>query len=164
MSYPEIIALDPGTINTAIVIYNHKAGLPVWYFQEMPNDDVLKFLEIQRRTRYQNSGAGWVACEQFKSYGGPVGEESIQTIRWSGRFEQQAIGLGYGFAYLPRQMTVSKHLCHTNMSKDKHIRAVLMRRFSPSQLVAVSNQKRISCHGWSALAVAVTFADLKFET
>jgi hypothetical protein len=101
-----------------------------------------------------------VVVEQIESYGMAVGREVFETVHWSGRFTEAAHPLEV--VQLPRR-EVKLALCHDSRAKDANIRAALIDRFggpsaigrkaSPGPLYGISRDV------WSALAIAVTYAD-----
>lgn len=150
-----ILGLDPGPKHTGVVEYNHRAGLPVGYTAVLDNAAVLNLLNVYA-TR---NGPIWVACERMAPQG-RVGYEILDTVVWSGRYQQRAEDVGLGFAFLYRQGSVCRNLLGTHKGNDTLIRAALIRRLGDVCLRDTSG-KRTASHAWAALAVAVTFADLK---
>jgi len=66
--------------------------------------------------------------------------------------------------------TVAAHLCNTSRANDSNIRQALIDRFGPGREKAIGTKKNpgplygIKKDLWSALAVAVTYADKIKET
>jgi len=67
-----------------------------------------------------------LVIEQIKSYGNAMGQSTIDTIFWSGRFAEAFVGKFY---LLPR-VEVKKHLCHTGAAKDTNVKQALVDRFA----------------------------------
>jgi hypothetical protein len=107
-----------------------------------------------------------VVIEKMESYGMPVGREVFETVRWSGRFEEACRPVQV--VYLPRR-TVKLHLCGTSRAKDANIRQALLDKFGGKD-VAVGRKAHpgplygIHADLWSALALAVTYAELPIQT
>ena len=104
-----------------------------------------------------------IAIERFEARGMPLGNESIETVFWSGRFYESARKL-----VEPRSVRrvgrgqVKLHLCGTMRAKDANIRAVLIDRYGGSRAEAIGTKKNpgplhgVASHMWAALAVAIT--------
>lgn len=142
-----IIAIDPGPTESAWIVY--KDG-EIFAFGKDANDEVRKSL-IPRCT-----AADHLAVEMIASYGMPVGKEVFETCVWIGRFIE-AWGRKYSLVY---RRDVKLHLCGSARAKDANIRAALIDRFGPPGTKKQPGATYgISKDVWSALAVAVTFAD-----
>ena len=101
-------------------------------------------------------GMSEVACEWIESYGMPVGKELFQTVFHIGRmFEADP-----SMRLIPRR-DIKLHLCGQPRAKDANIRQALLDKLGP-----VGTKKNpgpcygVSGHLWSALAVAVTAAEI----
>ena len=108
------------------------------------------------------------ACEMVASYGMPVGREVFETVLWIGRFWEAFDG-DMEFVY---RKDVKMHLCHTTRAKDANVRQALLDK-TPSTGAGATPQigtKKepgplygIKSHLWSALAVAVYYAETQLE-
>jgi hypothetical protein len=105
-----------------------------------------------------------VVIEQIASYGMPVGETIFETCVWTGRliefFEMTACRT---VSRIPRK-DVKLHLCNSPKANDATIKQALKDRFgekgtkkSKGILYGIKKDE------WSALAVAVTYADLNIS-
>ncbi len=148
-----LLALDPGTVATGYVVLTD-----AWTVAEtghVQNVVVLESVIPNHR--------GPVVCEAVKAMGMPVGDETFTTVFWIGRFCERAQLVGLPFAQVTRR-DVKLHLCGNAQAKDPHVRRALLDHFGPGKEVAVGSKKHpgplygIKSHGWSALAVAVTWA------
>ena len=112
-------------------------------------------------------GAGLV-YESVQSFGMAVGASVFDTCVWSGRFIESARRAGSVRAHPLTRMQVKLHLCRTAKAKDANIRQVLLDRYG-GKVAAVGNKKspgplyKVKTHVWSALALAVTAAELREE-
>lgn len=139
----QILALDPGTIETGWVVLS---GREVTASGIDRNDDVLR-----RVSDWSNA----LAIEMIASYGMPVGAEVFETCVWIGRFVQ---------AYRrPRQAQliyrkdVKTHVCGTSKAKDPHIRQALIDLIGPQGTKkAPGPTYGVKSHAWAALGVGVT--------
>lgn len=151
---PKVIAIDPGTDQSAMVMWD---GAQVWQHAIVENEAMLDWL------RAPDFPPGSVlVVEDIQSYGMAVGVEVFRTVRWSGRFEQ---------VWLPRpchfigRRAVKIHLCQSMRATDSNIWQALVDRFGPSKAKAVGTVKEpgplfgVKSHERAALALAITYFD-----
>jgi hypothetical protein len=144
-----IIAIDPGTTQSAWLLL--AGGVPI-QFAIAPNDEVLAMLR-----RLEAGDADVVVVEQFESYGMAVGREVFETVRWAGRFEEAAAPVTV--ALLPRR-AVKLAICSSPKANDANIRAALLDRYGGKAAGRVGGPLAgIVKDLWSALALAITFAE-----
>lgn len=164
-----VIGLDPGTNESAIVLFN---GLTIVAHGIYNNATVVDMLEHGEIGVFLQQGEhGHVemirertvlVVEEFESFGMAVGKEVFRTIRWAGNFEQA--WRPRLSVFVPRKI-VKSHLCHTHRATDANIRQALIDRFGPSTEKAIGKKREpgplfgIKSHEWSALALAVTWFD-----
>ena len=143
-----IVAIDPGTVQSAIIEWD---GAQILNAEILMNNDLLWDLQSMPPCR--------LAIEQIRCYGMPMGATTIDTVFWSGRFVEAWPG---EFFLIPR-MAVKMHLCHTSRAKDSNIRQALVDRFGkPStkkEPNKIYNGYKISRDLWAAWGLAVTFLD-----
>ncbi len=146
-----ILAIDPGTTESAFVIYD---GTRLVEFGKIENQPLLE------RIPHHRALCSHLAIEMIASYGMPVGREVFETCVWIGRFVQ-AWGGPYSSVY---RKDVKLHLCGSPKAKDGNIRQALIDRWggkeraigkkaTPGPLYGVSSDV------WAAVAVAVTHAE-----
>lgn len=146
-----LLAIDPGTTHSGWVTYAD--GVPLRGGVD-ENHEMLLVIANHN---------GPVAIEEVRSYGMTIGQETIDTIRWIGRF-QQAAG-GERVRLIPRK-EVCKHVCNDGRAKDTNIRTALLDRYG-GKAEAVGNVKKpgplywVKSHMWPALAVAVTASETR---
>lgn len=146
-----LLAIDPGTTHSGWIVYGD--GMPLRGGVD-ENHEMLLIIMSHR---------GPVAIEEVRSYGMSIGQETIDTIRWIGRF-QQAAG-GERVRLIPRK-DVCKHVCNDGRGKDPQIRQALIDRWG-GKAQAVGNVKSqgplywVKTHMWPALAIAVTASETK---
>jgi len=147
-----ILAIDPGTAKSAVVLF--RRGI-VSYAEIVDNHDIVDTIS--------NAAADHLAIEMIASYGMPVGKEVFETCVWIGRMIQQ---WGENYSYVYRK-DVKMHLCGSTRAKDSNIRQALIDRFGPGKDIAIGKKASPGpLYGfkkdlWAALAVAVTYVDLK---
>lgn len=156
---PEILAVDPGPVQSAFVVYDSDAQA-ILRKAILPNDEMLLAIRTQVAC-----GANPLAIEMVESYGMPVGREVFETVRWAGRFEERYRNylLHPGVHLIPRR-DVKLHLCNSSRAKDSNIRQALLdklgaigTKMAPGPLYGMKKDL------WAALAVAVTFAEASAE-
>tara|TARA_R100000808_G_scaffold13171_1_gene32221 strand:+ start:1033 stop:1506 length:474 start_codon:yes stop_codon:yes gene_type:complete len=150
------LSIDPGPVRSGWVLYDsEKESVLVGAIEA--NHQVL--------WRVASSTAHVLVCERFEARGMPLGDSSITTIYWTGRFHQAWDGP----AYFIRRRDVKLHLCGTARAKDSNINAALWDRFSKGQgmRVAKGTKKKpgplygITSHMLAALAVVITWQDTR---
>lgn len=147
-----ILAIDPGPTESAAVFYETTTGL-VTSAGKKPNEELLRYLRTP-------AGPVEVVIEKVESFGMAVGVEVFETVFWSGRFAEAADPLP---VHRIGRKAVKLHLCQSMRAKDSNIRQALIDRYggpdaigrkaTPGPLYGIAGDV------WSALAVAVTWAD-----
>ncbi len=150
----EILSLDVGTIESAYCIMNCDNYKPL-KFGKIDNEELLK---IVKKEKYDI-----LVYEEFQSYGMPIGESTIRSITWNGRYIQSA--LDKNIPVYPIYRKEEKiNLCHSMKAKDSNIRQALIDRFGEvgtkkNQGFFYGFKKDI----WSAFAVGCTYLDKQKE-
>jgi len=113
-----VLAIDPGPIESAYVVWNGETIIDKY---KTDNQSALSVaVVLGGNPKYR------CVIEQVCSYGMAVGAEVFETVFWSGRFAQ-AFG-AKRVDRLPR-LKVKMHLCHDSRAKDANIRQALIDRF-----------------------------------
>lgn len=145
----KIFAIDPGPTESAFVVLENGK---VSSFGKVCNESLLEGL-LMRPNEEEI-----LVIEQIASYGMAVGVEVFETCFWSGRFAQAWSGK---FDRLKRH-EIKMHLCHTARAKDGNIRQALIDKLGPPGTKKSKGVTYgISGDVWSALAVAVTYAETR---
>ncbi len=148
-----LLAIDPGTHESAWVLFDLDAGVPVecgiW-----PNYELALSLPERRGQAQQ------LAIEMVASYGMAVGSEVFETCLWIGRFIQ-AWGGPHTKVY---RKDVKLALCGSVRAKDANIRQALLDRWGGREQAIGCKAAPGPLHGfradlWAALAVAVAWAE-----
>ena len=166
-----VLAIDPGSEKSAWLVYNATRHVVVLdRMGIVPNEDLRARL---REERVQS--ADYLAIEMVASYGMAVGVTTFETCVWIGRFVE---AWGGAFALLYRRRTnppfptICMHLCKNHRAKETNIRQALLDRFPATgggKTPQIGTKKQpgplygVTSHLWSALAVAVTWADTQQE-
>lgn len=155
-----VLAIDPGPVQSAVVYYDtiHRILVPPFGIRQ--NDDLLSALQ-GRRTIH-------LVIEMIASYGMPVGKTVFETCVWIGRFIQrweEAVPDSHRLIY---RKDVKMHLCQSARAKDSNVRQALIDKFPATgggKTPQIGTKKQpgplygVSKDVWSALAVAVTYAE-----
>ena len=147
----QILAIDPGTYESAILRYNDgkivEAGIH-------SNEECLRYLlDVEDLCD--------VAIEMIACYGMPTGKETFETCVWIGRFIQVLVPLPTTLVY---RRDIKVYLCGSMKAKDGNVRQALIDKLGP----VGTKKKPGPCYGmhthlWAALAVAVFAAETKVE-
>jgi hypothetical protein len=155
-----ILAIDPGPEQSALVLYD-EANRRLEEFGKAKNADLLTMMK-----------SGWhmldfvhvdeLVIEMIACYGMPVGREVFETCVMIGRLiqcwgDEENVHRVY-------RSTVKLHLCNSTKAKDGNVRQALIDAFGGKDKAIGNKKKPGPLHGvsgdvWSALAVAVTYAD-----
>lgn len=164
-----ILGIDPGTTESAWCLLGHDGTLDG--FGKEPNDDVLAKFSFPRLYRLVDV----VVIETIEPrYGVMMGNETITTAIWIGRF-LQAVADRHLPAHLLKRSEILRHLGVVTTrrkgekvrSADSGMRDALIDRYGGDGGKAVAIGRKASpgpLHGvskdvWSALAVACCYAD-----
>jgi len=159
-----ILAIDPGTTHSAYTIYNPNTETIV-EAAKVENDALMyKVFDANRALTD-------LVIEEIKSYGMPMGQSTIDTCYWIGRFIQ---AWGAPYTFLPRK-TIVTHICGSSRAKDSNVRSALISRFSGRRDVGGGKEPAIgtkpkpgplygfNADMWSSLAIAITYAEQERE-
>jgi hypothetical protein len=148
-----VLAIDPGPLESAWLIYD--AGYPgPKAFGKEGNEQLLERLRHYHGSPFFE--VKHLAVEMIASYGMAVGREVFETCVFIGR-AVEAWGGPWSRVY---RKDVKLHICGSARATDSNIRAALIDRFGPP---GTKKQPGVT-HGlardtWSALAIAVTYAE-----
>ena len=158
----KILAIDPGTTDSAYVLMNDDYTIKNRNFYKFKNELVLK--TIKDIGGIYDDGMT-VVIEMVASYGMGVGQEVFDTCVWIGRFTQAAIDAGCPVHYVFR-MEEKMTLCHNSKARDSNIRQALIDRFARFDKKNGKGTKKnqdvfygFSKDIWAAYAVGVTWLD-----
>ena len=142
-----ILAIDPGTAQSGWVLFDghrvHASGV----------EDNAAILQ-----RIDRAGVDMLALERFEARGMPMADDSIETVIWTGRFQQA--WRSPESVVLVKRSAVKLHLCGAVRAKDPNVRqAVIDRLGGKGTKASPGPTYGVASHAWSALAVAVTVLD-----
>jgi hypothetical protein len=150
--HQNLIAIDPGNIESAVVVWN---GEKIQFAKKMFNEPLRTWLKEQLTTFPGIT----VHCEMIASYGMPVGVEVFETCLMIGSIQQITFDNGGMFRKVFRK-DVKMHLCNSMRAKDSNIRQSLIDRFgAPGTKKNQGLTYGLSGDLWAAFAVAVTAFD-----
>ena len=145
-----ILAIDPGSKKSAYVWYTSMSE-PVCDWGWIDNHNLADVVSKAWCDR--------LAIEMVASYGMAVGRDVFDTCVWIGRFVQAF----HGPHTKVFRRDIKLHLCGQPRAKDSNVRQALIDRYGSTKREAIGTKKEpgplygVSKHGWSALAVAVTY-------
>lgn len=152
-----ILSIDVGTTESGYAILRFPFQLVE--FGKVSNNELLG---IVKNKQYKK-----LIYEEFQSYGMPVGESTIKSITWNGRYIQSALDRGiptYPVYRKDEKMT----LCGSMKAKDSNIRQALIDRYAKFDFKNGKGKKDnpdtfygVSKDVWSAIAVGVTYWETK---
>lgn len=155
-----IISIDPGQFNSAYSIYDHKTRT-INSCGILSNKKTLNLLK-------SNSNCDLLVVENIRSYGNVIGNTTLDTCVWIGRFVQVWKG---EYKLLPRK-TIAFKMCHTITASDTNIRQAVISRFAEfnglpdNKRSMIGNKKKpgmlygVTKDMWAALAVALVYHDI----
>jgi len=151
-----ILAIDPGTTQSAFVIYNT-------YEKTIIEKNI--FLNIDTRS-YPKNKYDVLVIEQIKSYGNIMGDSVLETCVWTGRFIEifKSKATSKHSILIPRK-TITTAVCGTSRAKDKNVRQAIIDYFrehkKEDDVIGTKKNPKylygIKRDLWSALAVAIAF-------
>jgi hypothetical protein len=142
--------IDPGTAQTALVVWDGKAVLDK---RLVPNLDVIDYLAT--------TSCRIVACEHMQCYGMAVGKEVYETCYWIGRYWQVCDLMDLEWQRVYRS-EIKSYWCHSAKANDSNVRAAVIDRLgAPGKKKTPGVTYGIAKDLWSALAIAVRAYDLK---
>lgn len=152
-----ILAIDPGSVKSAWLLYNTESKLPIKFG--------IDGNELLLRTIQNANTPKFLAIEMIASYGMPVGKTVFETCVWIGRFIQAWGGKNFEKIY---RIDVKMQLCKNTRAKDGNIRQAIIDRYpatggGATPQIGTKAQKGplygIKADIWSALGVAITAAE-----
>ena len=173
-----ILSVDPGPEKSAWLVFDCDTGLPMRNFWHLglaagidPNRPVRT--TVAAASACAVDSVAHLVIEQVEHYGQgmPAGKSVFDTCIAIGRF-MEAWGDDDSIRLLPRR-TVKLHLCGSARAKDANVRQALLDRFPATgggKTPQVGTKKApgplygIKSHLWSALALAVTWAETRETT
>lgn len=147
-----ILAIDPGTTQSAWVVYDDG---------EITSKGIFENDELRSRLRYEFHDCKHLYVEMVASYGMAVGKSVFETCVWIGRFIE---AWGREWEYIYRK-DVKMHICGQTKAKDSNIRQAIMDRYGSERSIAIGTKAKpgplfgVSKDIWAALGVAITAAE-----
>lgn len=151
-----LLSVDPGTEQSGWSEWNVHKGLEGCLAMGIsPNEHI--------REKIYSDSADFLVIEDIVSYGQVMGQSTIQTIMWIGRFIE---------SFMPRQTNlmsrrvVKQWLTDAVNTKDKNVNQVVLDRMGgfkstkkrPNPMMPLP-YPHPSSHEWSALALAITWME-----
>ncbi len=163
---PRIVAVDPGSTASGVVVYDPAISAPVVYAAKLDNEALLPMLREQILVSGADStfltGPHVLVVEFPVPRGMPASRDLFLAVEWIGRF-REAWGNDAAFAKMDRK-DVKMAMCGVSSAKDTNIRAAIIDRFGGKD-AAIGKKATpgplygVKADAWAALAVALTFVD-----
>ncbi len=160
----KVIAIDPGTIQSAWVIMDSETLKPEKADID-ENDDLLWMLKTMDMSMEDHC-----AIEMIASYGMPVGKEVFETCVWIGRFfEIMNLRSAHKVELIYRREE-KMHICESQKANDATIRHALIDRFAKHDFKFGRGTKKnpdwfygFKQDMWAAYAVGLTYIETKLR-
>lgn len=173
MSRRPLLAIDPGSAESAVVLLDLETGNPE-AAMTLPNEELIE--RIRNNDSGLTIGVGAFVCEWMQPRGMPTSAQEFETLFWIGRFAEALHrteiwdSTGHRDARQLERLTrlkVKTHVCGSAKANDSNIRAALIDRYGGAGGKDVAIGKKatpgplygIAGDEWAALALAVTWAD-----
>lgn len=156
----KILAIDTGTTESGYVIMTEPGEneLEIFQFGKINNEELLKIIKTE--------SYDVMVYEQFQCFGMAVGESTIESITWNGRFIQAAQDKGVDVMHVYRKEE-KLTLCKSLKAKDANIKQALIDMYAKKDKKRGKGTKKepdvffgVSKDVWSAIAVGVTWSQL----
>ena len=155
-----ILGIDPGTTKSAWVLWDDEDE-KILEMGLCENMELRNFFSTATHNDCHFLGCH-VAIEMVASYGMPVGKEVFETCVWIGVFLRSLSKSDCIHDHFVYRKDVKLNLCGSVKAKDANIRQALIDRFGePGTKKNPGKLYGVKADIWSAVAVAVTFSDLK---
>jgi len=155
-----VLGIDPGPEKSGYVILRYNIKNKTFIITEkviLKNEELFKKIFLFRFATNPT-----IVIEQLTSFGMAIGQTTMDSIFWTGRFYQKSIQCKIEVILISRK-EIKLSLCGNYRAKDKNIRQRLIDKFGlpgtkkqPGKLYGISN------HLWSSLAAAVVFLEKKY--
>ena len=148
------VAIDPGTFASGWVVLEGRDVTDA--ISAAPNIEVLTWLD-----EHAYQAPIQLALEDMEGRNQRVGNDTYETLKWIGRFDEHWRMMTGSNAILIPRGKVKRHLEAAN---DSEVRHALMNRYGGGQQAAVGKKADpgplygVKGHAWQALAVAVDYA------
>lgn len=157
---PRILAVDPGSTRSGVVLYDPVCSEPVVYAAKSENVHLVRDLRHGEMSPEMPLYRAVLVVEMMRARGMPFSNDEMRTLVWLGRFIE-AWGGEYHEVY---RADVKLHLCGSVKARDSNIRAALIDRFGGKDRAigckrAPGPLYGVKADAWSALALAVTHAE-----
>lgn len=140
-----ILAIDPGLEQSAYLFLSEEIGP----FGTLSNTEIVRLIDDCSEA---------IVIEEIRCFGMAIGRETLDTVRWTGRFQEAAVRNGAEVTFVGRKDVVM-HWCGSARAKDSNLRRALIDFYGkPGTKRAPGATYRIKADVWSALGIAGYFA------
>ena len=155
---PRIVAIDPGSEESGVVVLDPAISEPVVFAAKMPNDEaraslVSRILHPAEPPAVSLAGPHVLVVETMQPRGQPMYRQGMAALVWVGRFVEC---WGGEFGYLTRD-AVKAHLIPRAFgnTKDSHVRAALVERFGGTDVALERQRTCPRCKGKGHVARSI---------
>jgi hypothetical protein len=146
-----VIGIDPGAKESGFVVYD-----PI--LEVIVAKDIVMNVFVHQAIENQKGLADTVVIEQLRGYGLRVGNDTFDSIWWSGRFAEAGVRHGMEVYMMPRK-DICKAICDNGNAGDKGVRDALIDMFGdPGSKKEPGKLYGIKTHMWPALAACVAYS------
>ncbi len=155
----KVLAIDPGTKQSAAVVYDAVVGKPDDHIT-IENEDMLKIVADLSN----DDDIEYCFIETIECFGMPVGRSVFATCEWIGMFMLQWRMSGKRL-FRVKRAEVKMSLCQNMRAKDSNIRQSIMDIYGDSRETVIGTKHRkgplygIRKDEWSALGIAIVGCD-----
>lgn len=155
MGVTRVLAIDPGTKQSGWCVFD---GNRVLESGVSSNREVLdRVLIVGGYVAKGLAEPVTLAIERFEARGMAIGDESIETILWTGRFRQAWHAPDE--VVMVKRSEVKLELCGSSRAKDPNVRQALIDYLGrPGTKKSPGGTYGVASHAWAALAVAFVVA------
>jgi len=165
-----VLAIDAGTTHSGVVLTLLEDGNPpevLEMFQDMKNED-LRYYSIKVHHIY-GTRADRIFIEDIVSYGMEIGQTTMDTIKWNGRFAERLLIHEREVEWVSRK-EVKIYLCGDSRAKTPNITQSIRDIYTRAGLATGGGKDPvkgiksnpgplfgIAAHAWSALALIMAW-------
>lgn len=150
MNSPRIVAIDPGTEQSAVVEW---ADGVILRAEIVTSEDATRFMTPSCR----------VYCEMVACYGMPVGKEVFETCLWVGHYRGYCWHHGIPFELIYRR-DVKLHHCGSARAKDGNVIQALKDKYGAKGTKAnPGTTYKLKSHLWQAFAIATMVTEQRIQ-
>jgi hypothetical protein len=148
--YKRILAIDPGNIESGVVIWDGSNVILSGVFLNTTLNDAI----LQRMYKYD------IALIENLTHQGraKVGKEVFETARYIGYLERCFENVSKYYQLISRN-DVKMHHCRTSKANDSDVRTALLKKYPKGNVKSPGVTYLVKYHAWQALAIATYYSE-----